>query len=634
MFNLGTKYNENWLRTHAAIIGMTGSGKTGLGVVMMEEAARLGIPATIIDPKGDLTNLLDKQIGMDYKVYTPGDKSGIPVNILASLQTCDTKEKISSTVTALLGLAGINPDPLEKEHILISNILANQKVDMPALINTIQSPPFDRLGVMPLEQFYPEKKRYELSVKLNNFMAAPSFADWLVGEPIEFKNEHSIYYLNHLTDQEKMFFVTLLYTEVENWMRSQGGTEDLRRLVYFDEVAEYLPPVKTTPAKPVILRLLKQARAFGVGLILATQNPVDLDYKALSNIGTWMIGKLQTEQDKARLVEGIGDVNLSGLGNRKFLLHSIYQDDIVFKVRDAINRLSGPATLDELPDQEWNNTELEKIKVVPAVPSKYKVYYHGEGTYKGFIGGRAKVTYSKGELFFEKEISAIYNNGWDNFSLEITEPNGKDYEPLNIPDLKQKDFEDWIYKTQYIEVPYNKTLKMYDCDFDAEIEKERKKEHDELHEKYTAKIDKLKSRVNSTKMKMEEYHDRARGRKNEMLAQGLEIAVSMAAGRRRSLASPITKQRMYKEDQQRVIAQQEKLDFLKKEWRSTNDWLAEEQEKINDKWENAKNDVVMERIKPLKKDIVTELFGVIWIGGLNDSKRKENPEQGKNSQGD
>ena len=456
-------YDPDDLTTHAVITGMTGSGKTGLGVIMLEEAALQGIPAIVIDPKGDLTNLLlhfpellpedfkpwvDKDAArrdgisieeaaekaaslwknglasydlgkpqlealrdaVDYAVYTPGSDSGLPISILASFAAPPIpwegnkevlRDKISSTVTAILGLIGIKDiDPVRsKEHILLSNIFEKawrdeKDLDMATLIMHVQSPSFEKLGVFSLDQFYPEKERFELAMLLNNFLAAPAFQTWLEGQPMEMGNilfspsgkpRHSVFYLAHLSDQERMFFITLLYTTIEGWMRTQKGATSLRALVYFDEIAGYLPPVANPPSKNIILRMLKQARAFGVGLILATQNPVDLDYKAISNAGTWMIGKLQTDQDKARLLDGLEgaapgisrqdfDKKISLLDKRVFLLHNVHEDaPEVFHTRWAMNYLPGPITRVQIPAlNELVNAKLQlvaKVQNREAVPS-------------------------------------------------------------------------------------------------------------------------------------------------------------------------------------------------------------------------------------------------------------------------
>jgi len=426
------------LTTHCVVTGMTGSGKTGLCIGMLEEAALHKTPAIIIDPKGDLTNLvlhfpsqqpsdfepwIDPEVakregktiaqvaeetadrwkkgladwGMgpqqlqeladaaEYTIYSPGSTSGVPVNILSSFVAPSIpweenaevlRERISTTVTAILGLIGINDiDPLRsREHILLSSLIENAWIgnNSPSLVDLImqvQNPPMERLGAFSMDSFFPEKDRFELAMLLNNFLASPSFQVWQQGQPLDVQAllytkdgapRHSVFYLAHLSENERMFFVTLLFAAVESWMRGQRGTGSLRAILYFDEIMGYLPPVANPPSKTVMLRMLKQARAFGVGLLLATQNPVDVDYKALSNAGTWMIGRLQTEQDKNRLLDGLSsaggttDINtldkmISGLQKRVFLLHSIYKSTpVLFNTRWAMNYLAGPMTLDQL----------------------------------------------------------------------------------------------------------------------------------------------------------------------------------------------------------------------------------------------------------------------------------------------
>ncbi|MDD2696129.1 MAG: hypothetical protein PHD58_09410, partial [Anaerolineales bacterium] len=288
------------------------------------------------------------------------------------------REKISSTVTALLGLVGLQDiDPVRsREHILISNIFENawsgaKDLDLGELILQTQNPPFPKLGVFDVNTFFPEKERFELAMLLNNILAAPSFQTWIEGQPLDIpellftpdgRPRHSVFYIAHLTDAERMFFVTLLYSAVESWMRTQSGTSTLRAILYFDEIFGYLPPVANPPSKQPMLRMLKQARAFGVSQVLVTQNPVDVDYKGLSNAGSWFIGKLQTERDKMRLLDGLEsamsggldrqayDRLISALGKRVFLLHNVHaKGPQVFQTRWAMNYLAGPLTRTHIP---------------------------------------------------------------------------------------------------------------------------------------------------------------------------------------------------------------------------------------------------------------------------------------------
>jgi hypothetical protein len=433
-------YDPDDLTTHAVVVGMTGSGKTGLCLDLLEEAALNNIPALMIDPKGDITNALlhfpdlapadfqpwvnpdearregksIEQAAIDtanlwrsglakweitpdriqalkdsvgFAIYTPGSDAGLPVSILASLQAPaipweDNKEllrgKISGTVTAVLGLVGLKDiDPVRsREHILLSNIFEEswskgKDLDLGELIMQTQSPPFEKLGVFDINRFFPEKDRFELAMMLNNILAAPAFQTWIEGEPLDVagllydangRPKHSIFYIAHLNDEERMFFVTLLYSAVESWMRTQSGTTSLRALVYFDEIFGYLPPVGNPPSKEPMLRMLKQARAFGVGMVLATQNPVDVDYKALSNAGTWFIGKLGTDQDKQRLLDGLAsatpggldrgeyDELISAIGKRVFLLRNVHdKHPSLFQTRWAMNYLAGPMTRTKIP---------------------------------------------------------------------------------------------------------------------------------------------------------------------------------------------------------------------------------------------------------------------------------------------
>ena len=432
-------YDSKDLLTHAVIIGMTGSGKTGLGIAMIEEALIDNIPVIAIDPKGDLPNLLlgfpqlrpedfrpwiqsgdasrqgltpEKfaentaalwQKGLaewdqdperiarlraaaEIAVYTPGSSAGLPVNVLRSFAPPPAevrtdidlfRERIQSTATALLTLMGVEADPISsREHILIANIFENSwsmgnGLDLAGLIRAIQQPPLERIGVMDLESFYPSKERFQLALRLNSLLAAPGFEAWLTGEPLDIgrmlytttgKPRALIFSINHLSETERMFFTALLLNEILAWMRTQAGTSSLRTMFYMDEIYGYFPPVKNPPAKAPLLTLLKQARAYGLGVVLSTQNPVDLDYKGLSNTGTWFIGRLQTENDKERVMAGLegaaagsgfdrrrmGEI-LSGLGKRVFLLHNVHDNEpVVFETRWVMSYLAGPMTREQI----------------------------------------------------------------------------------------------------------------------------------------------------------------------------------------------------------------------------------------------------------------------------------------------
>lgn len=428
-------YDSKDLVTHGVVLGMTGSGKTGLCIGLLEEAAMDSIPAIVIDPKGDIPNLMltfpefqgkdfrpwineddakkkgktpdefaqsqadlwKKGLGewgqtgeriqqlqdkVGIKVYTPGSNSGIPVSILSSFdappfEILDEPEllgdRVENTVSSLLGLMGIEADPIQsQEHILFSQILihawkAEEDLTLPKLIERVQKPPFKSIGVVPVESFMDEKKRFALAMQLNNLLASPGFQSWTQGMPLDVKRlmhdetgkpQVSIFSIAHLDDSERMFFVSMLLNQMLSWMRLQSGTSSLRALLYMDEIYGYLPPVQNPPSKKPLLTMLKQGRAFGLGCLLATQNPVDLDYKALSNIGSWFLGRLQTARDKARVLDGLEgaaasqggnfdrqtmEETLAGLGSRVFLLNNVHEDGpVTFHVRWVMSYLRGP----------------------------------------------------------------------------------------------------------------------------------------------------------------------------------------------------------------------------------------------------------------------------------------------------
>jgi hypothetical protein len=430
-------YDSRDLLTHAVCVGMTGSGKTGLCLSVVEEAAIDGVPVIAIDPKGDLSNLLltfprlapedfrpwidedeARRAGVtpdafaaqqadlwrkglaewgedgarierlraaaEFAIYTPGSRAGLPLSILSSFAAPPgairedaeaLAERASSTATGVLTLAGANAEARGREHTFLSALFAaawreGRDLDLGSLIQQVQAPPFQKIGVLDLDSFYPAKERFDLGMQLNAVLASPGFEQWLEGEPLDGGAllyaaqggpRVSILSIAHLSDAQRMFFVSLLLNQIVGWMRAQSGTTSLRAIVYMDEIAGYFPPVANPPSKPPLLTLLKQARAFGVGVLLATQNTVDLDYKGLANAGTWFLGRLQTERDKARVLEGLEGVSagaidraevdktLSSLGKRVFLLHNVHEKaPRTFQTRWTLSYLRGPLSRDQI----------------------------------------------------------------------------------------------------------------------------------------------------------------------------------------------------------------------------------------------------------------------------------------------
>ncbi len=458
-------YDSKDLVTHGVVLGMTGSGKTGLCLSILEEAAMDNIPAIIIDPKGDIANLMltfpdfkasdfrpwineddaakkgktpdefaEKTANMwkegigswgqspervrefrdkvDINIFTPGSKAGIPVSILSSLEVPPFEvlddgellgDRIESTVCSLLSLVGVDADPIQSpEAILLGTLFshcwqAGQNLTLESLIRHLQKPPFDKIGVIDVDSFMDAKERHKLSLKFNSLLASPGFATWMEGPALDIndmmhapdgKPRMSIFSIAHLSDAERMFFVSLLLNQMLGWMRTQSGTTSLRAILYMDEIYGFLPPSANPPSKKPMMTMLKQGRAFGLGCLLATQNPVDLDYKALSNIGTWWLGRLQTERDKARVLDGLegaaasqdGGFNrqrmeelLAGLGSRVFLMNNVHEDaPVVFHVRWVMSYLCGPLTrskIKSLMDPKRDKFRSGKIQPVAAQSS-------------------------------------------------------------------------------------------------------------------------------------------------------------------------------------------------------------------------------------------------------------------------
>lgn len=527
--------NSKDLTTHAVCVGMTGSGKTGLGIALVEEAAIDKIPAIIIDPKGDMGNLLlnfpnlssddflpwvneseaerqgqtpaayaetvtkkwkeglakwgesQERIqklrdSVEIAIYTPASQAGIPLSILSSfaapskemlLDTTALRDRVLSVTSSLLGLIGIAADPIKsREHILISTLIdrswrEGKDIDIAGLIQQVQKPPFNKIGALDIDTFFPSKERMNLAINLNGLMASPGFKAWMEGDPLDInkllynkdgKAKLSVISIAHLSDPERMFFVTLLLNELLIWMRKQPGTSSLRALFYMDEIFGYFPPTAMPPSKLPMLTLLKQARAYGLGIVLVTQNPVDLDYKGLSNCGTWFIGKLQTERDRARVIEGLNSASngeldtktldklIAATGNRIFLLRSIYlKEPVLFETRWTLSYLFGPLTLaqiarlSEKSKSTSSETPRETIQIAntrAVIPANIEEYFISRAninnpTYQPLIVGIAKLH------FFDAGTNM---DVWDDVCI-VARPKANEQSidwdaGENIPDIK------------------------------------------------------------------------------------------------------------------------------------------------------------------------------------------------------
>ena len=583
------------LVTHAVCVGMTGSGKTGLCLGLLEEAAIDGIPAIIIDPKGDLANLLltfpdlapadflpwvnedtarQKQMSKeefaaetatkwkdglaqwgqdgariqrmrdaaDFTIYTPGSNAGVPVSVLRSFTVPSAailedrealRERIQSTATALLSLLNVTDDPIQsREHILLSKLFETawtngDDLDIATLIQQIQKPPVSRIGVMELESFFPAKDRFELAISLNNLLASPGFEAWMEGVPLDIssllytpagKPRMAIFSIAHLSDAERMFFVALLLNQAVSWMRTLPGTTSLRALIYMDEIFGYFPPTANPPSKLPLLTLLKQARAFGIGVVLSTQNPVDLDYKGLANCGTWLIGRLQTERDKQRLVDGLQgaaaqsgsqlnpaalDQLLSSLKARIFLMSNVHRGKLeVFESRWVMSYLSGPLTkaqikqLSRAKPVEGSAAPPPPVVVAapagnprPVLPPEIEQHFlpfrgTGEVAYHPVLMGAASVRFTdpKTKIDITRHVRFLtpLQGGpvpvdWQQAEETDVEPTELEAEPStsatyeSLPEIAakaksyagwNKDLCNWLFATQKLELFRSNNLKM------------------------------------------------------------------------------------------------------------------------------------------------------------------------------
>jgi len=790
-------YDARDLTTHAVCVGMTGSGKTGLCIDLLEEAAIDNVPAIIVDPKGDITNLLltfpdlrpedfepwvnvddarrkdmsvseyaqsiadtwrkglaDWEEGperilmlkksADFCIYTPGSDAGLPVSILASLKAPALswdedeellREQIQGTVRALLGLVGIEADPLQsREHILLSNIFEHfwrqgKDLDLTGLITAVQSPPMRQVGAFDVDTFFPEKERFGLAMSLNNIIASPGFGAWLQGDPLDISSllytsdgtpRHSIFYIAHLSEAERMFFVTLLLEQIVTWVRQQSGTTSLRALLYFDEVFGFFPPVANPPSKQPLLTLLKQARAFGFGVVLTTQNPVDLDYKGLSNAGTWFIGKLQTDQDKGRVLDGLQSASaaagsapdrrqldriISALGSRVFLLHNVHEDQpVIFHTRWAMSYLRGPLTRSQVhqlmaevkpevaapaaaaapaapavrrdvapaaaPEQPagYGNTppalppDLKQVFLPPRLSSNRALAHLEEELGQrleaeepaliyepcllalsrvSFVDRKRNVSESRdvGLLVQPGDLGAVIR--WqdaDPIDLDPKELEGQP-EPdalfgpvpseLNTAsELKAlaKDFSDYLYHEERLNLYYNPTLKLYGEPGESEREfkiraqqiarESRDAEVEKLRKKYEQKLDRLETKLTREQQEMAEDQAEYEARKREELISAGETVIGLLGiGRRRrttGLSRAATKRRLTATAKADIAESEAEIARLQEEIEEMRQSLEEEAKAITDEWAATLEEIETYPVKPRRADVNVELVALAW----------------------
>jgi len=779
-------YDSKDLVTHGVCVGMTGSGKTGLCIGLLEEAALDGIPAIVIDPKGDMPNLLltfpelrmedfvpwineddarkkelsaeeyaRKQAEMwknglagwgqtgerisrlrqsaDFVIYTPGSSAGLPVSILKSFAAPpaaildDTEllgDRISSTATSLLGLMGKEADPIRsREHILISTILDSawkqgRDLDLASLIQQIQAPPVTKIGVMDIESFYPSKERFDLALSLNNLLAAPGFSSWLEGEPLDIngilyapdgKPRVSIFSIAHLNDAERMFFVSLLLNQILGWTRTQSGTTSLRAIVYMDEIFGYFPPVANPPSKAPLLTLLKQARAFGVGILLATQNPVDLDYKGLANTGTWFIGRLQTERDKMRVLEGLEGVaasagvkfdrqgmeeTLAGLGSRIFLLNNVHEDaPEIFETRWVMSYLRGPMTrtqIKTLMDQRKparvsaqaapaaaasvapTSTPSYQVAAVsggvkktdrPLLPpdiSQYFVPIRGSQpvgqtlTYNPMLLGAAQVHFADTKAGVDTAQESAFVTqitegpiavSWDNsteVTFNISDLDKSPNESANYSQLPaaasnarsygvwNKDFADWLYRNQKLELLKSPTLKQFSTqgeserDFRVRLQQSAREQRDEatekLRQKYASKMATLEEQVRRAQQAVDREAEQAKQQKMQTAISVGTTLLSAFVGRKtvsysslgRATTAARGASRVMKESQdikraqETVASHQQRLQELDASFKSEMEALAAKIDPLTEELEQVS-------VRPAKKDISVRLTTLVWM---------------------
>lgn len=629
---------------------MTGSGKTGLGVVLLEELAAQGVPLLLLDPKGDLAALTLP----DLRVFTPGSRAGQPVNVLGNL-ACPPggfdRELVTGTVSGLLSLVGVPADPVRSpEHVVLSQILeaawtGREELTLEGLILRLVEPPFHKVGVFPLDTFYPPEQRLKLAMLLNAVLASPAFSDWTAGETLELEaltrpGAASVFYLAHLSEAERMFFVSLLLERTVNWTRRLSGTNSLRALLFFDEAAGYLPPHPREPAsKKPILTLLKQARAVGLGVVLATQNPVDLDYKALSNAGTWLIGRLQTAQDRERVADGMltagsgSDrarlLELFGqLKPRIFALKTADGDQpVLFSTRDARSPLQGPLTLADLARQS--------PAPAPSLPQGLFLWHEGPTTYAPALHGELELRFEEG-AFVHTEVQhrvflpvtsrssrALALNAAD---LRAEAPPEGSFEPLPEGlDLRsaQSALLDEVSATVTIPQWVLPALKLTGHPGESRSDFERRGRA-ALQERIDAQVEKsaaksakqaatLEDRITRQRARVAQLEAAVQGKQADQLLHAGEMVVSFLTGSKRSLAGAVSKQRASTNARAKAEAAAAELVNLEERLWALHEKLREERAAVEAREFALLGQVQARPLKLLRKNIRVLRFGVLWL---------------------
>ena len=742
--------NKNFT-THAAIIGMTGSGKTGLGIGILEEAAIDNIPSIVIDPKGDMGDLLltDPRFrpesflpwveeeakakgeapetlaektaafwregieswGQDEArvarfqavpktIYTPGSQAGIPINLMSSLETPpaeilqdgdDYAAYLKSTVSGLLALLDIEADPLDsKEYILLAQIISHawsndEGLSLESLVGRIVNPPFKKIGVLPLESFYPQKERFRFATRFNAVIASPEFVNWLGGESLDIQRllydeqgraKIAIFSIAHLGDEERMFFVTLLLNKYIAWMRRQSGSTRLRTLLYMDEIYGFFPPVKNPPSKEPMITLLKQARAYGIGIVLSTQNPVDLDYKGLANIGTWFIGRLQTRQDIERVIDGLGGKSdddlpreriaqlLANLPKRTFFLKSAHLETIrLFGTRWVMSYLKGPLKKEEIARlmAPFKTQHLEASSpfsassadgfgpapvLPPSIAQRFEPDPTGSHRYRPALAARAEIGFHDQRRGIDHTRSLIL---WLPLKPELRDPKWEEAEreelpfgrwPLKAPrearfaslpsfigedrGLKRSAaaLADTLYRSEHLDLYRCRRLKLEsgpdeeEADFLVRV-------RDALDDLKEEAIDKLKERYAKKEERLQDQLRRARGQiekekadqTSSLISVGASILGALFGGRGLSaskVGTAINRSGRVLKERGDLSRAEAKVQEILDKIDALEEELAEKIDEIDEKYTLENYPVETFSLRPKKSNIAIEEIALVW----------------------